>query len=248
MDKVKILIVENELIIAKGIQLQLEKLGYEVTEIIDMGEMVMNSFTIDQPDLVLMDIHLAGKMDGIAAASLIRKNHNTPIIFLTSIEDHATFQRAKQTAPAVYLNKPFNEVQLSRHIELAIHNDSNNISADNSLSGSAVASQAPILKNFIWIKDDYSYKKLPIEEVLFIRASGSYCEITTINGQYTIAKNMREIEETLNHENFIKVHRSYCVNSQYITELKGATLVLENHQIPVGKTYIQAFKEKLKLL
>lgn len=241
MVKVKILIVEDELITAQGIKLQLESLGYETASIVDYGEQVLDALHKYNPDLIMMDIQLSGKMDGIEAAAIVREKYTTPIIFLTDMEDQTTFDRAKQTGPAVYLNKPFNEAELGRHIELAIHNATSVEKSQNTF-------QTLLLNDFIWIKDGYSYKKISVKDILFLKAEGSYCRIETAMNNYVIAKNMREVLDKLNHGNFVKVHRSYVVNSRHIAELKGSILVVSGHEIPIGKTYLQSFKEKLKLI
>lgn len=241
MITVRILIVEDELIIARGIKLQLENLGYEIVSLIDSGEQILDEFNKHKPDLIMMDIHLSGKIDGIEAAALVKEKYSVPIIFLTDMRDQSTFDRAKQTGPAVYLNKPFNEVELGRHIDLAIHNAASNTKSTSDF-------QTTLFNNFIWIKEDYTHKKFPIEDILFLKAEGSYCKIKTIDSSYVIAKNMREVLDKLNHENFVKVHRSYAVNIRHITELKGATLVVAGCEVPIGKTYLQPFKENLKLI
>jgi len=117
----KILIVEDEVIVAKNIENQLINNGYKVTGIAVSGEESLNSAGIEKPDIVLMDIRLKGKMDGIEAADQLRKTYGLPVIFLTSYTDEETFQRAKLTEPFGYLVKPFDIKELSRVVEIALY-------------------------------------------------------------------------------------------------------------------------------
>ncbi len=95
----QILIVEDEVIVAKNIQNRLEGLGYSVPAIISSGEEAIEKTKEIQPDLVLMDVKLEGKMDGVVAADQIRKQFNIPIIYLTAYGDVQTLDRIKLTEP-----------------------------------------------------------------------------------------------------------------------------------------------------
>ncbi|HEX7628286.1 MAG TPA: response regulator [Candidatus Methanoperedens sp.] len=117
----KILVVEDEGIIAMHIQNSLINLGYSVSGLASSGEEAIEMAKNYQPDLVLMDIVLAGKMDGIEAADHIRNNYNMPVIYLTAHGDKSTFHRAKITEPYGYLLKPFKERELHIAIEIALY-------------------------------------------------------------------------------------------------------------------------------
>lgn len=103
----KILIVEDEMIIAANISLQLTGLGYEITGIIPRGEEVLTHVKQNQPDLILLDINLKGDLDGIEIAELLQKDYKIPIIYLTANADEASFNRAKATHPYGFISKPF---------------------------------------------------------------------------------------------------------------------------------------------
>lgn len=117
----RILIVEDEAIVAVDIQSQLEALGYTVLDIATSGEEAREKALDLCPDMVLMDIRLSGQMDGIDAAESIRRRHDIPIVFLTAYADQDTLQRAKAAGPHGYLVKPFNERDLYTAIEIALH-------------------------------------------------------------------------------------------------------------------------------
>ncbi len=116
----KILIVEDEMIIGANISLQLSKLGYEVTGIISKGEEALSHVRQNHPDIVIMDIQLKGKMDGVDTAKQIRREFKVPIIYLTANVDEECFNRAKETQPSAFISKPFKKLDLQHAIELTI--------------------------------------------------------------------------------------------------------------------------------
>ena len=121
MSKTRIMIVEDEGIVALSIQKKLENLGYEVPAIIADGEEAIEQAAKVRPHLTLMDIMLAGEMDGIEAAGRIGERFNIPVIYLTANSDEQTLQRAKITEPFGYLLKPFEERELHTTIEMALY-------------------------------------------------------------------------------------------------------------------------------
>jgi len=116
-----ILVVEDESIIALDIKATLQALGFEVQAIASSGQEAIDKSRRFLPDLVLMDIHLRGEMDGIEAIQRIRSEVDVPVIYLTAYADPGTVQRARETAPYGYLLKPFEQRELQIVIEMALH-------------------------------------------------------------------------------------------------------------------------------
>ncbi len=121
MSDAKILIVEDEGIAALDIQQRLISLGYTASDIASSGEEAVKKAEETSPDLVLMDIMLPGKIDGVTAAEQIRASFDIPIIYLTAYTDEATLQRAKVTEPYAYIIKPFQERELHIAIDMALY-------------------------------------------------------------------------------------------------------------------------------
>jgi diguanylate cyclase (GGDEF)-like protein/PAS domain S-box-containing protein len=117
----RILVVEDESIVALDIQDRLESLGYEVPNTVASGEKAIEQAGVLRPDLVLMDIQLQGRMDGVEAADQIRQLFGIPVIYLTANADHPTVERAKVTEPFGYVIKPFEERELHTTIEVALY-------------------------------------------------------------------------------------------------------------------------------
>ncbi len=124
MAHAKILIVEDERIVAQDLRSRLEKMDYSVVAVVSTGREAIASAVELRPDIVLMDITLKGGMDGVAAADSIRERMEVPIIYVTAHSDETTLQRAKITEPFGYILKPFEERELHTTIEMALYKSS----------------------------------------------------------------------------------------------------------------------------
>jgi PAS domain S-box-containing protein len=120
MQRARILLVEDEGIIAEDIQMSLQDFGYEVCAIAATGEDAVAMAQLLKPDLVLMDVVLQGSMDGIEAAHQINSTLKIPVVYLTAYADNTILERAKITEPFGYLTKPFRDVELHSTIEMAL--------------------------------------------------------------------------------------------------------------------------------
>ncbi|MBV5299203.1 MAG: response regulator [Rhodoferax sp.] len=121
MVKPKVLIVEDELVVARDIEQQLHELGYQPVGIVTHGEQAIKLAAELRPDLVLMDIQLVGEMDGIAAAQIIRTRFALPVVFLTAFTADDVLERAKLTEPFGYILKPFSERELRTVLAMALY-------------------------------------------------------------------------------------------------------------------------------
>lgn len=119
--KVRILIVEDEGIVAADLQDRLEQLGYEVVGTASNGTMALEKIGRFRPDLVLSDIMIQGEMDGTQVAARVRDEFQIPVIFLTAYSSESVVSRAKAAGPFGYLLKPFEERELSICIEMALY-------------------------------------------------------------------------------------------------------------------------------
>lgn len=119
--RTRVLIVEDGMIIAEDLRRRCEASGYMVSGIEASGESAIDNVACSRPDIVLMDIRLSGRMDGIEAAQVIRERFDIPVVYATAYSDDATLDRARRTFPFGYLSKPVNSRDLRTTIELALH-------------------------------------------------------------------------------------------------------------------------------
>ncbi len=120
-NKTRILVVEDEILVARDLQHQLTEMGYDVPDIAGAGAEALEKVEVIKPDLVLMDIRIRGDMDGVAVAEQVHSRFRIPVVYLTAYADDATVQRAKITEPFGYILKPFQERELETTIEIALY-------------------------------------------------------------------------------------------------------------------------------
>ena len=231
---IKLLIVEDDMIIGAKISLLLSNLGYEVTGIVPRGEEAVRHIEENQPDMVLLDVNLKGTLDGIDTAKAIQKLGDIPIIFVTANTDEATFNRAKETRPYAFISKPIKNIDLQRAIELTISRMAElhapTIEHDNN-------TEVPfILSDRIFVKHKEKMVKIIIEDILFIEAERNYCRIFSKNKEYLLSTTLKIMEEKLPIRNFVRVHRSFIVNVTQIDEVAENHVIINQKAIPLSNT------------
>jgi len=122
MKTIQILVVEDERIVADDIKMIVQRLGYVVSGMASSGEEAVKKAEEIHPDLVLMDIVLEGKMDGVESASIIRYRFDIPVVYLTSYSDKKTLERAKVTEPFGYILKPFEDREVYTCLKVLSNN------------------------------------------------------------------------------------------------------------------------------
>tara|TARA_Y100000385_G_C13104558_1_gene646705 strand:+ start:2338 stop:2943 length:606 start_codon:yes stop_codon:yes gene_type:complete len=131
LENYRILIVEDEVLIAEDIRISLNELGYDISDICYDSENAMDSIYKSRPDMVILDINIRGSKNGIEIAEIINEKYQIPFIFLTSLSDRDTLEKAKKTRPKGYLTKPFKDKDLLTTIEMAIYNHSQEMNQKN---------------------------------------------------------------------------------------------------------------------
>lgn len=247
MSKTNILVVEDENIVAKDIQMSLRKLGYNVVAICSKGEDAINAAEEHAPDLVLMDIMLKGDMSGIEAAEQIRERFNIPIIYLTAYADESTLSKAKITEPYGYIIKPFKEIDLRTSIEMAQykHQKETVVRKERDFLYSIVENKD--FKDIIFVKSNSRLVKVRTKDIYFIEALKDYVVINTLKSRYTIHSTMKDIERKLSPNEFVRVHRSFIVRIDKIAAIESPNLLLEDDKkaIPVGGSYKDDLAKKI---
>ncbi|MFT6000697.1 MAG: CheY-like chemotaxis protein, partial [Neolewinella sp.] len=176
MSKKTILIVEDEPIIAADLQDRLVDLGYQVVANVDNGEDALLEIREEAPNLILMDIHLAGTLDGIETAIRLRETTNTSLIFLTSNSDEVTFKRARQAGPQAFISKPFRGRDLAHAIELAIGEDPSESSTRSLSAASRQGDAVQVTRDRLFIKVKDRLVRLMLTDILYLEADDYYCK------------------------------------------------------------------------
>ncbi len=252
MEKIYTLIVEDEAIVALDLADRLEGMGYAVAGTSASGAEALRIFAQQPVDIVLMDIHIQGPMDGIDTALKIRELRPVPLIYLTAQTDAPTVERAKATFPSAYLAKPFDEKNLQLAIEMALHNfafqtpatasatpdlfpkattEKISLNADNILRTEAA----------IFIKQNYKFVKFRPDDLLYCHADGVYTDLITKEKKYTLRLTLQQVVDKLQFPPLVRVHRSYAVNRLNIESFTDQDVTVGNLEIPIGASFRDEF-------
>lgn len=252
MEKLNIFIVEDESIVAKDIQNNLIKLGYNVLGIANNGNDAIEQIKSLNPDVVLMDIMIKGDLTGIEVAEQLRKFVNVPVIFLTAYADESTLSRAKVTEPYGYILKPFKEIDLHSTIEMAVykHQKDAALQKERDFLYSLVENKDGSQNDILFVKANSKLVKVYLKDIYYVEALKDYVIINTQYARYTVHSTMKDIEKKLGTVDFVRVHRSYIVRTDKIQAIENQTVILENEKkaIPVGGSYRDELLGKLNLL
>lgn len=253
MQNTKILILEDDMIIAADISLHLTRMGYEIQGILTRGEEVLKTIQDHTPDIVLVDIQLKGDLDGVETAHQINAlNLNISIIFLTANSDEATFSRAKTTKPSAFITKPFKRLDLARAVELAVVKKQEH-QKDNAEVVEASESEnepTPILNDRIFVKSGDLMVKIFVEDILYAEAHRNYCKIYTAAKDYLMTLPLNAFESKLSASHFLRIHRSYVINLKKVDALSDQceNVNISGKHIPVSRSSKNELVNRLKLI
>lgn len=246
----KILVVEDESIVSKDIQLSLSRLGYAICGAASTGEEAIEMAKSEYPDLILMDIMLKGKLNGIETAHLIKEYMDVPVIYLTAYADESTLAKAKITEPYGYIIKPFQEIDLHTSIEMALYKHSKEKLKKKEVEQIFSALEKGSDDEILFVRSKSSLVRLKASDIIFVEALKDYVSIFTPKAKYVIHSTMKEIEKKLSPSAFIRVHRSFIVRMDKIISIEHLFLTMEStdKQIPIGGNYKDELFNKIKTI
>ena len=245
---IKILVLEDEMIIGAKISMQLMSLGYEVTGILPRGEEAVQHVRENKPDLVLLDIQLKGKLNGIETAQQLQIEGPMPIIYITANSDEDSFNRAKTTKPYAFITKPFKQLDLQRAIELTISRMAENVSGPIQ-ENKTEEGQSFILSDRIFVRHKDKMTKIMLEDILFMEAERNYSRIFTSKKEYLLSVTLKTIEEKLaGSQVFMRIHRSYLINIRQVDEVAESQVLIGNKTIPMGNGMKEILMQRIKTL
>lgn len=240
-----ILVVEDEALFANKLEMQIDKLGHTLIGVVDNSDAALELVETHHVDLILMDIFIEGKYDGIELAEMIQKRKDIAILYITSQQDNMSFKRASRTDPVGYLLKPFSDIQLQRSIELALDKiEPGEIEEPDKVE------QNPIKTDGLFIRKNQKIFNVNFEDIFYLKSDGKYCRIHTEEGMYLIRSSMKDIIERLPKETFIKCHRSYLVNLRKVktVDLENDYVILQEMKVPLSRREKDNLLNKLNFL
>ena len=230
---IKIGIVEDELLIAEKIKILLMEIGYQVAEPVSTYQEALDMVRTDAPDMLLLDINLGAKKDGIDIAQTLNEQHPLPFIFLTANSDAATIERAKAVKPYAYLVKPFTKDDLFAAIEIAFaHAQRLKQTVENTLSTLSPK------QNFMFVKDNHRFIKIAFDTIVYVESMENYVIIHTKDKKKaTIRSTFSEFLASLPTGQFQKIHRSYAVQIGLIDNIDNLEVVVAGQKILMSAPY-----------
>ncbi|RYY58460.1 MAG: response regulator transcription factor [Chitinophagaceae bacterium] len=232
MPRIKIVIVEDEMVIARTIESTLDELGYTCCGPASSYGEALELLETEKPDLVLLDINLAGKKDGIDLAEKINVLYQIPFIFLTANSDMATIERAKKVKPHAYIVKPFNKEELFAAIEIAF----SNYTAQRNASD-ATSVLTPVTGS-TFLKDGKHFHRVAYADIVYIESDNNYTAVFLVNARkLLIRSSFTEFLGTLPISMFVRIHRSYAVNTSRIDSIDTDDVTVGGVQVPLSRSY-----------
>lgn len=223
MQKPVIGVVEDEMVIADTICLNLRKLGYSTATTSPSYSRAIKMMAEEKPDLLLIDINLGGEKDGIDLAQYIRQHYPIPIIFLTANSDAATLERAKQVNPDGFIVKPYKKNDLYAAIEIAVSNRSRQFQKVE-----------PI--DYRMVKDGYDYVKVFLAEILYILSNQNYAVLYLKNGKKLMVRStISEMAEKLPANLFCRINRGTVVNIHHVSKIQTDKLLVGEVDFSINK-------------
>ncbi|KJS05363.1 MAG: hypothetical protein VR77_08945 [Flavobacteriales bacterium BRH_c54] len=235
---IKVLIVEDEVLVAEEIAADMEDYGFEVTEIATSSEECLSSIENNVPNIILMDINIKGNKDGIETAKLIHQTSKIPIIYLTANTDSVTFKRALESLPNAFISKPYQKKDLYSAVEIACNKHNEEL----------IKEQNPIINNSFFVKDGDYFTKLNFDDIYYLEADGSYCNIYTNKKKITLSSNLNHFQNNHKSPIFVRTHRSYIININKVEGFDKDSIIINSKVIPISKSYqkeIMKFFNKL---
>ncbi|MEG0848788.1 MAG: response regulator transcription factor [Flavobacterium sp.] len=247
MDNINVLIIEDTPEQSDALIKVLLENNYTIAGVARNFTDALKLFYEKTVDIIVIDVFLDGKPDGITFAESINiiPNASKPFVFLTSSQDRQIFERAKLTKPFSFLMKPFNELEILYAIEMAVEKfyDQTNVFLSEE--------QDTVISNdFLFIKKKNTLKKVALNDILYIEVEERYCNIITEREKFVILISLTKISDLLDKNKFIKTHRNTIVNSEKIEEiiLADNLIILKgNHKITLSDTY-KDFIKKMNVL
>ncbi|MDE3253200.1 MAG: DNA-binding response regulator [Bacteroidota bacterium] len=228
MKSIKILIIEDEVLIAEHMKYYLTGFGFSEIFLAHSKKTALELLAITKPDIVLLDLHLQEPKDGIDIARVIDEKGGPPYIFITANVDMLILQEATHTQASSYITKPVKKADLFAAIQIALH-----------------AKEKPET-SFLLIKENNINLKLSYSDILYIEGNSNYINIVTKKQKAVARKSMEWAELQLPENLFMRIHRSYIVNLVEVQRTNAKSVFIGDIEIPISRANVSKMFDFLK--
>jgi DNA-binding LytR/AlgR family response regulator len=225
---------------------ELEDLEYEISGDAMRAKDALLILEKGDTDIAILDIHLKGSESGIWLAAQIREKYKIPFIFLSAFSDRKTIAEAAKTKPSSYLVKPFTRADLYTAIELALLTHAKHREELQLPDSHTKVTDELLINDCIYVKEDLTYKKIPIRDIYFIEAFKNYLELNLSKDRHVIRSTLKDFLAILPTDYFMQTHRSFVVNMERIDEIGGDFLQIGATKVPVSRGQKEEVLSRLK--
>lgn len=248
MKEERILIVEDDINIAENIEEILQLLGYVNIDLANSANQAIKIVKKYRPDIIFMDIKLKGDKDGIELGEILKQMVDAPLVYVTSYSDPTIIERAKRVNPAGFIVKPFNTNDIHAIVEIVLYNRRSKPASETALSKIKVESPY-LVEDAVFIKADNAFERVPYPDIYYVEANGNMVTIFTKHRNFTIRKSMKDMEEKLPSNLFLRVQKSYIVQLAQIENFNTKEINLQMGAVlQVGRQYYNSFLAKLNTI
>lgn len=213
-----ILIVEDEVLIAEFLKDILISFGFQKLRLAHNSTSAFLEIEKNTPELVLLDIRMKTKLEGIFIAEKINELYQIPFIFITAHSDTEIIEQALATNPEGYITKPFKKMDVFAAIQLALKKI-----------------ETKKLNTTLIFKDNHSFISINRSEILYAKIEGNYLDIVTEKKTYSVRNSLQWFQENVSETEFKKVHRSFIVNAKKVTQFNANHLFIGTIKIPISR-------------
>ena len=250
MDKINLVIVEDEFVIAEDLRDQLVTQGYEVLSVLDTAEAALPYIIQHKPDIILVDIRLHGPMDGIDLVNQVQPVIQLPVIFITANSESSVYERAIKSNPNAFLVKPFTSANLLAAIDLALYNFASGIIPENIDRQKKLSPDDShlLMNQSLFIRSNGKHIKILPKNILFVEAARSYVHLQTTKGRHLLSYNLAHFIRKTPLPSLLRIHRSYIINVNLVDSFDDSFVYIKNHKLPLGENYRAEFLSRVHFL
>lgn len=228
MSAIKILVIDDEVLIAELIKSYLSSFGFSEIFLAHTRNTAIQAINHVQPDLVLLDLHLQQPKDGLDIAKILDEKGDLPYIFITANADMLIIQEAIHTRASSYITKPVKKADLFASIQIALKANSK---PDSS---------------FLLIKEHNTNVKINYDEILYIESNSNYINIFTKTQKIMTRQSLDWAEQELPENQFMRIHRSYIVNIRAVQRTHSKSVFIGDIEIPISRANASKMSEYLR--
>jgi two-component system response regulator LytT len=227
----KVVILEDNPITAADLREILEKENFDVIKTFSRAEVAIREIENYDPDILLVDVYLAGDKTGIDFVNHVNHSTKLPVVYITANSEKRTISEVVNSNPSAFLSKPYKENDVLVAVDLALRkNQENSDSASLQFEGP------------LFLKSGNSFHKVRIEDIDYLEASGSYCQVFSQGRTFVLSNNLSTYQDSFIDQGFIRIHRSYMVNLSKVDQINGEQLWIGKKALAIGRSYRSSIK------